>query len=150
MRITTSGNPKHITKKEVVKAVKFYARRLMSSRLLKNIKIQILFEKSKNMDGAEAYCDWLDNNHTPRTFRITINKKLPREEALLVLAHETLHIKQYAKRELKDYLRHNKTSWKGVIVNTSDDLDYWDTPWEIEAYGREKGLFVRYLHSIGE
>lgn len=150
MRITTSGKPKKITKKECVAAAKFYGQRLLSSRLYKNIRVKIVFDSPKNMGLSEAYCEWTDDNHNPREFQITINKKLPREEALLVLAHECVHVKQYAKRELKDYLRHNKTSWKGVVINTSDDLDYWDTPWEVEAYGKEKGLLARYLHSIGE
>ena len=26
-------------------------------------------------------------------------------------------------------------------------IDYWDLPWEIEAHGREVGLFVRYCEA---
>jgi hypothetical protein len=58
-----------------------------------------------------------------------------------------VHVKQYAKGELKDYLRVNKCKWKGKIID-SDAVDYWDHPWEIEAHGREKGLYVKYLESL--
>jgi hypothetical protein len=30
-----------------------------------------------------------------------------------------------------------------VLVD-DNQVDYWDTPWEIEAHGREKGLFTRF------
>ena len=32
--------------------------------------------------------------------------------------------------------------WQGEWLAT--DPDYWDQPWEIEAHGRECGLFVRW------
>ena len=30
-----------------------------------------------------------------------------------------------------------------------DKIDYWDYPWEIEAFGRQLGLFVRFCNDIG-
>jgi hypothetical protein len=27
--------------------------------------------------------------------------------------------------------------------------DYWDYPWEIEAYGRQLGLFIRFCENTG-
>jgi len=56
-----------------------------------------------------------------------------------------VHVKQYAKGELKDYVRMNKTKWRDEIIE-SDELDYWDQPWEIEAHGRERGLYFRFLN----
>ena len=37
----------------------------------------------------------------------------------------------------------NKEVWMGKTYNPKD-VNYWDLPWEIEAHGREVGLFVRY------
>jgi hypothetical protein len=28
--------------------------------------------------------------------------------------------------------------------------DYYDSPWEIEAFGREEGLFLRFLNDHGD
>ena len=50
-----------------------------------------------------------------------------------------VHVKQYARRELDP----NKEVWMGKTYNPKD-VNYWDLPWEIEAHGREVGLFVRY------
>jgi len=29
------------------------------------------------------------------------------------------------------------------------EVDYFDYPWEIEAYGRQLGLFIRFLENEG-
>ena len=30
-----------------------------------------------------------------------------------------------------------------------NDLNYWDFPWEIEAFGKQLGLFVRFCEKMG-
>ena len=50
-----------------------------------------------------------------------------------------VHVKQYARRELNP----NKEVWLGKTYNPKS-ISYWDLPWEIEAHGREVGLFIRY------
>ena len=30
-----------------------------------------------------------------------------------------------------------------------DDINYWDYPWEIEAFGKQLGLFVRFCEDVG-
>jgi hypothetical protein len=50
-----------------------------------------------------------------------------------------VHVKQYARRELHP----SKEAWLGKTINPKK-VSYWDLPWEIEAHGREVGLFVRY------
>ena len=30
-----------------------------------------------------------------------------------------------------------------------DKVNYWDLPWEIEAHGRERGLYVRFTEAAG-
>ena len=54
-----------------------------------------------------------------------------------------VHVKQYAKGELKDFIRVNRIKWMGKIYDESK-LDYWEQPWEIEAHGREKGLYYKF------
>lgn len=62
---------------------------------------------------------------------------------LMTLAHECVHLKQYAMGEIDE----NMNTWKGTRVPKS--TDYWDSPWEIEAYGREKGLYIRFCETYG-
>jgi len=89
--------------------------------------------------GAMGYCLETDNN---RTFEIEIDRTQPLRRLLETLAHEMVHVKQYARREL-----HPSTDlWCGKTVNPKK-VSYWDLPWEIEAHGREVGLFVRYCEA---
>ena len=39
-----------------------------------------------------------------------------------------------------------------ILEYYKDGIDYWDEPWEIEAHGRETGLFVRWAekHKLGK
>lgn len=57
---------------------------------------------------------------------------------MMTLAHEMVHVKQFAMGELEE----NMNVWKGKRF--SGKTDYWDTPWEIEAHGREYGLWSRF------
>jgi hypothetical protein len=63
---------------------------------------------------------------------------------LRTICHEMVHVKQYAKGEMKQMWKPARTTkFQGVYF--SDDMDYWDTPWEIEAFGRESGLYTRWV-----
>ena len=83
-----------------------------------------------------GYCCETDDN---RTFEIEVDKSQKLRAMLETVAHEMVHVKQYARRELHP----SKEAWLGKTVNPKK-LSYWDLPWEIEAHGREVGLFVRY------
>jgi hypothetical protein len=61
---------------------------------------------------------------------------------LETVAHEMVHVKQYARGELYQGSRIAKHRWQGKWI--SNNVDYWDHPWEIEAHGREAGLFIRW------
>jgi hypothetical protein len=58
---------------------------------------------------------------------------------LETVAHEMVHVKQYARRELHPVYN----MWCGKTYNP-EKVSYWDLPWEIEAHGREVGLFIRW------
>jgi hypothetical protein len=63
---------------------------------------------------------------------------------LETLAHEMVHVKQFARRELHPA----NDEWYGKTYNPKK-VDYWDLPWEIEAHGRETGLFIRWAEQTG-
>ena len=89
--------------------------------------------------GAMGYCLETDNN---RTFEIELDKTQSMRNLLETLAHEMVHVKQYARRELNPKI----DCWMGKTYNPKK-VSYWDLPWEIEAHGRETGLFVRYCET---
>jgi len=61
-------------------------------------------------------------------YMIDLDKSMKLRDMLTTLAHELVHVKQYECGELTQ--------------NSEDNIPYWDKPSEIEAYGREVGLFV--------
>ena len=50
-----------------------------------------------------------------------------------------VHVKQYARAELTE------GTWQGKLINPKQS--YWDRGYEIEAHGREYGLFVRWAEA---
>lgn len=113
-----------------------YAGMLMSTQMIKNLSIKIvILDKLKN---ANAYCSPEDGGGKLRNFEIEL-RKMRTNKMLKSLAHEMVHVKQFAKNELKaKYFKDGyKTIWHGEIC----DIDsYWDQPWEIEAFTLEEEL----------
>ena len=130
MTISIQGGTKN-QKKYARSMVKFCIKTLMPR--MKTLDITV---KLKNPKGAMGYCLELDDN---RTFEIEADKKLRLRKLLETIAHEMVHVKQYARRELHPV--HN--TWCGKTINPKK-ISYWDLPWEIEAHGREAGLFIRW------
>jgi len=141
--IRTSGKPSKAHIKLCKNAVKFFGRKLLGDTLYHRVSLKLIFENFNN-NKEYAYCEWEYDNHRSKDFIITVNKDLNKKQTLLAIAHEMVHVKQYAKGELKDYLRADKTRWKSEVHDLKK-IDYWDQPWEIEAHGREKGLYYKFL-----
>lgn len=138
MQIRTKGIPDNVTRSLCKEALKFYANLLLGKRLSKNINVFLVFEKLPNQ--INALCQWEDDNHNCRSFIILVNKTLNKKTMLITLAHEMVHVKQYAKGELKDYLRNDTVRWKKKLFSL-DEVDYWSSPWEVEAYTEDKILY---------
>ena len=79
---------------------------------------------------------------------IAIDSKLNGETLFETLAHEMVHAKQYAKGQLTTYNKRNGEvgfKWMGKTKN----YKYYDSPWEIEAYSKEKLLTNKILELLG-
>ena len=104
------------------------------------------------VDGctANGYCTKLSDTKNPREFEIEVDRRLNLRQLLETVAHEMVHVKQYARNEMCEAnpLLRYMTSWKSTQVCTKT-TEYWDLPWEIEAHGREVGLFVRWAQDSG-
>lgn len=143
MQIRTSGKPKKIDIRVCKQAINFYSSLLMSNRLSETLQLTLEFVPFLKNESFIGFCGWDDDNVNPKVFTITINENLNRRHTLLALAHEMVHLKQYATNELKDYSAKNKVRWRGNKFDINN-IEYWDHPWEIEAYGRELGLYARF------
>jgi len=136
MQLSIVGCPdKQHFRPYVKRAAIFYAQELMSPRMLENIFIRIKFKKI-DAHGYASVTEFSPSNK-PRQFEIEIHPGIGAKEILKTLAHEMVHIKQYATGDMNV----NCTRWKGSKVESPD---YWTEPWEIEAYGTQPGLWVKF------
>lgn len=144
MLIHISGKPSKISENLVREAAVFYSEILLKETLRKKIELTIEFEEFDKRNSDYAYCDWMDDNHRAREFLITIDENLSKKETLYALAHEMVHLKQYAKGELKDIFRPVRmVKWMGQNI-VAEEIDYWEQPWEWEAYCKERFLYYKF------
>jgi hypothetical protein len=97
--------------------------------------------------GRKKFTVVLDHKHINKRGK----KPITRLKNLLVdLGHELTHVKQYLNNEIFDY-KDGGVRYKGVIFDDSyykDEESYYDSPWEIEAYGREWGLYKMFCNQL--
>jgi hypothetical protein len=126
-----------------------------STRLRHNLTINIHLKH--HVEGGEAMLSEFTNPKKPREFKVIVDQYKAEvdnydrtrtnnewaHDILKTLAHELVHVKQYVMGELKP--SNNGMVWKKTVYAPDTLLDYFQTPYEIEAYGREKGLLLGFL-----
>lgn len=135
-------------------AIEFYANILMEPEIHEPLNIELHLSKKFKIPGQTLNDDFITNK--PQFFRIELKKE--EDHTLEILAHEMVHVKQYALGELTlDFVTENiqllnlknlkvKPMWMGKYVSFRDcESEYWDAPWEIEAYGRQESLYDRFI-----
>ena len=143
MTVTVKGGSAS-QKKHVESMVNFCIAKLMPR--MKNLDVTV---RLKDLTNKHAYGFCMADpegeatrSDRPREFDIEVHSKMKLRKVLETVAHEMVHVKQYARGELYQGVRIAKHRWQGKYV--SNRMSYWDTPWEIEAHGREAGLFVQW------
>lgn len=133
---------------ELTEATMFYAYSLMPEVIANELEIEVHITSDIEHAGC-AYPD--DDDLNPRAFVIEINPAYTDTSIYSTLAHEMVHVKQWAMGEAYDLLIKAGEElvitrmWKGS--KWSPDINehaYFDCPWELEAFGREVGLYYRW------
>ena len=131
------------------------ARLVPSKRLRDNVSINVHLKHHD--EGGEAMLSEGEDRYRPRDFKVIVDHHRAeiddydrtRTETewghtiLKTLAHELVHVKQYPVGDLS--WRDKGMLWKGRMFAPEYLTDQLETPYEIEAYGREKGLLVSFL-----
>ena len=149
MRIDIQGTHKKVHAKVLRSALQWYARDLMPQL---TTKIHLELNVTENLirdEEMDAAVTWLQDPVKPRKFVMEIDAGLSLERTLEMLAHEMVHVKQFATGELVDSSSGKTVKWQGKRVSVRDDEGYWTLPWEIEAYGRQPGLYARFCRHKG-
>lgn len=126
--------------------VNYVAEELMPRQ--KSIELVVLL-KSIN-DGADGYCHPIDEESRvdrPREFVIEVDRRLNMKTMLEVVAHEMVHVKQFARGELYHSATKQKYRWQGRWIDYK--LSYSQMPWEKEALKLEERLFDQWVRENG-
>lgn len=97
-----------------------------------------------------GYCEYHDDDVYPYFIVGIEDNESGEEDPLAVLAHEMVHVKQYARGELVDHGKY--CSWHGKKYEETElsSEEYFFSPWEVEAFGMQVGLYRMYCRSIEE
>jgi len=131
------------------------ARLVPSKRLRDNVSINIHLKHHEY--GGEAMLSEDANRYRPRDFKVIVDHHRAEIDdygrtrtdtewghtILRTLAHELVHVKQYLVGDLT--WRDKGMLWGGELFTPKYLTEQLDTPYEIEAYGKEKGLFISFL-----
>jgi hypothetical protein len=139
MKVRIFNCPDKDFKPFVERAVNFYAQNLIhSKRLRDNIYLTVKFNPKLTV-WALASIEEYNASNKAREFMIEVHPWLGAAEILKTLAHEMVHIKQFAHGETNETL----SKWKGISID-ADAIDYYQHPWELEAYSLETGLWTKF------
>ena len=138
MKISVKGKNDVLSKKHIRYIVKLFGKLILNPQLYPNINLLV---QNMNLSvNTWGYCGISDiEEKRPRSFEILLNTNISKNKQIKTLAHEMVHIKQYVYGETNEY----GTRWRGQRINT-ENMDYYDEPWEIEAYGLSTGLFTKF------
>jgi len=130
-----------ISKKQINQAMNFFRDRLFRKRyrLALNTYIDV---RVKRDIGADGWCYVEDDDVRPREFRIELEKTLDEMTLLRTLAHEMVHVWQYASGRLRLY-QDGRHLYDGRLY--SSNTKYLERPWEGEAYELEEVLVNEWL-----
>jgi hypothetical protein len=135
--VTIQGRNDKLSKDETQRAIDFFGKHLMG-RLYNHIDIEVDFIAMRVFWGRCGVISVEKSKY--RDFGMEISNLLCRKNQLLTIAHEMVHIKQFARGEFDD-LGGTKFKWKSKIFT---NVEYATAPWELEAYKMEKELYALY------
>jgi len=142
-KISITGGNKH--KRKIVKnAARWMLGYTLGPRLANNITLKINITEKLKDSNVYGSVIWDDDNHRPREYDMELCNYLKDSILYRILAHEIVHIRQYATGDLKDLATHaNYCKWKNTMVQSEGrgSGSYFDLPWEIEAR-KQQGIIL--------
>lgn len=119
-------------------ALHWFARTLIPKNLLSSVRVMIYFTNSvPYKTGAEMW-----PGKGKYTYFIRCNNRSGPYRTLSDLAHEMIHVQQYVTGVMTE--KKAGTCWRGKVHRYSEqkeDAAYWNSPWEVDAYGRTYYLY---------
>ena len=144
MIIEVLGCKNDVLKKEIERAAFYFGRALLSPPRRPYIELEIVMKTTMSDLGTcdvTHYNDW----YKPRYFTIELRRHRSFKTTITTLAHEMVHLKQFAKGELA--LMQDR--WHKQSIDT-EEIPYNELPWEVEASALEHVLYGMYVDQYGK
>ena len=104
MLLHINGSTKKV-RKDIELASWYYAEKLMGKRLMAGLEININLKKDLlTEEGHEGTAIWDDDGYRPKEFTINLDTTVNFRNLLINLAHEMVHVKQWAKDEMFEFM----------------------------------------------
>lgn len=134
-------------------------------RIVIKVMHQDQFEDSDDTVDLKRYRAWCTYDgvfEDKRVFTIVVNIKQVNKKAkkpeikfknlFVDLGHELVHVKQYLNNELRDYCdgsyKFLGRKYRPILEDKDGMEEYFNSPIEIEAYGREYGLYKMFVYNL--
>ena len=132
----------------ITRATELALELLVSKRLANTLDIQYNIVKDLYAkEGIFGDCWVADYDRSPKFFDIRLpwTTVADIDVVIATLCHEMIHVAQYAQRRLRWLASENIQAFEKEYVDM-DEVNYYDLPWEKEAYEREGEVceYVRY------
>lgn len=102
---------------------------------LQNSKYKLLVFTDRGMASKEGFRGSVFKMG-PKVIGMVLDTALEMEKLIITIAHEMVHVKQYARGQMTHTKNGCGRLWHGKKVKA----EYYDCPWEIEAFSKERVL----------
>jgi hypothetical protein len=102
---------------------------------LQNSKYSLVILTDRGMSKRDG-CRGTVFQVGPKSLGMVIDTAMSIENLIITLAHEMVHVKQYARGQITHGKNLKSKFWMGQRIKSQ----YYDSPWEIEAYSKERVL----------
>ena len=129
-----------LSRKEVRSMTKFMFKILLTKKERKKLKLTISFDPIDSEPLLDGYCFQDTNDYK---YKIWCRGSRQQESQRLTLAHEFVHVRQMIQKDMSPFTgKLISKRLDGLTIKNGDQ--YWDSPTEIEADGRARGLVSRW------
>jgi hypothetical protein len=120
-----------VTKTVIKTCVELFKKELK----LENSKYSLVILTDRGMSKRDG-CRGSVFQVGPKALGMVIDTAMSIENLIITIAHEMVHVKQYARGQIK----HGKNLKSKFWMGQKNKSQYYDSPWEIEAYSKERVL----------
>lgn len=132
-----------MTLRETRYVINFLSNKLLSRRVAKKVSVQLRYQPVEDHWQGGTY----HNMDFPHDFVICIDPNMSRQLTLKTLAHEMVHVKQWATNERKDFSKTDLVCFRKQMYD-ENETSYRELPWEKEASTKEVRLLDQYLRHL--